>query len=148
MMYPRQTGNTSNNAWNLIHNRFYQQVIAGREGEEENAIQTHTRVTLPILFCYTDLSYRGRLENSFLVEAADKSKLLWGHLCCQHSNLHLHSTYFRGPPVQETAGSLATDAGAQQGSSLHLGSWYWQQKSFADASPASTLRLASITNTC
>lgn len=50
--------------------------MAGREWKEKNATQTHTRVTLPMLFCYTDLRYRGRLENSFLVEAADKSKLL------------------------------------------------------------------------
>lgn len=50
--------------------------MAGREGEEKNATQTHTRVTLPMLFCYTDLRYRGKLENSFLVEAADKGKLM------------------------------------------------------------------------
>lgn len=30
-----KTGNTSNNAWNLIYNRFYQQVMAGREGEKK-----------------------------------------------------------------------------------------------------------------
>lgn len=101
-----------------------------------------------MLFSYTDLRYRGELWNAPLVEDANKSKLLSGHLCSQLSNLHLHCTCFKGPLVQETAGSLATDVEAQQGNSLHLGSWYWQQKSFADVSSASTMRLASITNTC
>lgn len=148
-MYHRQTGNTSNNAWNLIYNRrFHQQVTPGGEREKKCHTNPHNRVTLPMLFCYIDLRYRGGPWNASLVEDANKSKLLSGHLCSQHSNLHLHCTYFRGPSVQETAGSLATDAGTQQGNSLHLGSWYWQQKSFADASSASTMRLVSITNTC
>lgn len=115
------------------------QVGKGRK----SAAQSHT--TNAVLLHRPQV--QGRTANASLVKDANERELLSGHLCSQHSNLHLQCTYFRGTSVQETAGSLATEAGSQQGSSLHLGSWYWQHKSFADVSSASTMRLVSITNT-
>lgn len=92
------------------------QVGKGRK----SAAQSHT--TNAVLLHRPQV--QGRTANASLVKDANERELLSGHLCSQHSNLHLQCTYFRGTSVQETAGSLATEAGSQQGSSLHLGSWY------------------------
>lgn len=100
-----------------------------------------------MLFSYTDLRNRGGPQNASLVEDANKSKLLSGHLCLSTA-ICTATAHILGAHQSKKQLEALLQMQRPSRVTLHLGSSYWQQKSSADASSASTLRLASITNTC